>query len=227
MEKRFDKRVAPRRVIAHEEKIFDLDDAENVPQKSYAVYNEDKTGIVDYKIKDIKKSDFSEYPIFYFTVKNPIEKILKWDFLPNNSYSPLVNKKGLDFISELCPNEFEYYDTVIEAVDGIITDYKIINILVSVKIADEEKTIYKDLSGCVCGYIKLVAKDNPLEGHNMVRDILDDSTSYGVYVSPYFKSEYQKRKLKGADFGDAEYPPHDMNSYEFYNENTDTWERWK
>ena len=220
MEKRFDKRVAERRIIAHEEKVFDLYDAENVPNKSFAVYNEDRTGIIDYKIKYIRKSDFSEYPIFYFTVENPIEKILKWDFLPNNSRSPLVNKKGLDFISELCPNEFEYYDTIIEATDGIITDYKLINILVSVRIADKEKTIYQDLSGFICGYRKLVAKDNPLEGHNMVRDILNENPSSGIYVSPYFKSEYKKRKLKGASFDDAEYPYTLLSSYEFYNPNT-------
>ena len=227
MEKRFDKRVAERRIIAHEEKVFDLDDAENVPQKSFAVYDED----VSYNrsevmhcssLKDIKDKKF------IFTVENPMEKILKWDFLPNNSDSPLVNKKGLDFISELCPNEFEYYDTIIEAADGIITDFKIINILVSVKIADEEKTIYYELSdGFICGYKKLVAKDNPLEGHNMVRDILTERPSVGIYVSPYFKSEYKKRKLKGASFDDAEYPRTDMNSYEFYNPNTGIWERWK
>ena len=54
MEKRFDKRVAERRIIAHEEKVFDLDDAENVPQKSFAVYDEDKTVIIDYKIKYVR-----------------------------------------------------------------------------------------------------------------------------------------------------------------------------
>lgn len=227
MEEKFDKRVAVRRVIEHEEKVFDLDDAENVPQKSFAVYEENKTDIIDYNIKYIRKSDFSEYPIFYFSVKNPTEKILKWDFLPNNSGSPLVNRKGLNFINELCPSEFEYFDTIIEAPDGIITDYKIINILVSVKIADEKKTIYKDLGDFICGYRKLVAKDNPLEGHNMVRDILDESPSAGIYVSPYFKSEYKKRKLKGASFDDVEYPSRNMNSYEFYNPNTGIWERWK
>ncbi len=227
MEKRFDKRVAPRRVIAHEEKVFHLYSGENVPQKSYAMYNRNISFsrfelMRCTSLKDIKDKKFM------FTVENPIEKVLKWDFLPNNSGSSLVNKKGLDFISELCPNEFEYYDTVIEAADGIITDYKIINILVSVKIADEEKTKYTTFTdGTLFSYEKLVAKDNPLEGHNMVRDIIDKYTSAGVYVSPYFKSEYQNRKLKGASFSDAEYPCTDMNSYEFYNENTGIWERWK
>lgn len=86
MEKRFDKRVAPRRVMIREERAFDLDDAENVPRKSFTVYNGDKTSTSDYKIKDMRKLDFSEYSIFFFTVKNQIEKVLKWGFLLDNSY---------------------------------------------------------------------------------------------------------------------------------------------
>lgn len=86
MEKRFDKRVAPRRVMIREERAFDLDDAENVPRKSFTVCNGDKTSTSDYKIKDMRKLDFSEYSIFFFTVKNQIEKVLKWGFLLDNSY---------------------------------------------------------------------------------------------------------------------------------------------
>ena len=224
MEKKFDKRVAERRMIAHEEKLFNLYSGEGVPQKSFAVYDNERSFdrfelIHCVELKNIKDKKF------IFTVKNPIEKILKWDFLPNTTCAPLINKKGLDFINELCPNEFEYFDTIIEAPDGIINDYKIINILISVKIADEEKTKYNTFSdGKPFSYEKLVAKDNPLEGHNMVRD---ESMHTAVYVSPYFKSEFHKRKLKGAFFDDAEYPHTLLSSYEFYNPNTGIWEKWE
>ena len=68
---------------------------------------------------------------------------------------------------------------------------------------------------------KLVAKDNPLEGHN------DKFMCTCIYVSPFFKSEYKRRKLKGVSFDDAEYPYTLLSSYEFYNPNTGIWERWE
>ena len=216
VEETFNKRDAIRRIIAHEEKLFNLYSGEGVPQKSFAVYDNERS---------FDRFELIHCVKFIFTVKNPIEKILKWDFLPNTTCAPLVNLKALDFINELCPNEFEYFDTIIEAPDGIINDYKIINILISVKIADEEKTEYDTLSdGTPFSYEKLVAKDNPLEGHNMVRD---EFMHAAVYVSPFFKSEYKRRKLKGASFDDAEYPYTLLSSYEFYNPNTGIWERWK
>ena len=223
MEKKFDKRVAERRMIAHEEKLFNLYSGEGVPQKSFAVYDNERSFdrfelMHCVELKNIKDKKF------IFTVKNPIEKILKWDFLPNTSDSPLINKKGLDFMNELCHNEFEYFDTIIEAPDGIINDYKIINILISTRVDDENKTEYKFWKNAKDSYKKLVAKDNPLEGHNMVRDKFMCTS---IYVSPYFKSEFQKRKLKGAFFDDAEYPHTLLSSYEFYNPNTGIWERWK
>ena len=223
VEETFNKRDAIRRIIAHEEKLFRLYSGESVPQKSFAVYDNersfDRFQLMDCLIlKDIKDKEF------IFTVKNPIEKILKWDFLPNTSGSPLINKKGLDFMNELCPNEFEYFDTIIEASDGIINEYKIINILISTRVDDENKTEYNFWKNAKDSYKKLVAKDNPLEGHNMVRDKFMCTC---IYVSPFFKSEYKRRKLKGASFDDAEYPYTLLSSYEFYNPNTGIWERWK
>ena len=223
VEETFNKRDAIRRIIAHEEKIFEIFNEERIPYKSYARYNREKN-IDIHSISHSEKLSLSDDYKFYFSVNNLSEKIINIDFLPNNCFSLLVNKKGLDFMNELCPNEFEYFDTIIETKDSTIYDYKLINILVKNRVDNKDRTIYKDIKVCICGYKKLVAKDNPLEGHNMVRDEFMTSI---IYVSPYFKSEYKKRKLKGIIFDDAEYPCEYMSSYEFYNPNTGIWERWE
>ena len=227
VEETFNKRDAIRRIIAHEEKIFEIFNEERIPYKSYARYNREKN-IDIHSISHSEKLSLSDDYKFYFNVNNLSEKIINIDFLPNNCFSLLVNKKGLDFISELCPNEFEYFDTIIETKNGIITDYKLVNILVSAEIADKNKTTYLIVANnCACGYKKLVAKYNPLEGHNIARDIKNGYVSSGIYISPLFKSEYKKRKLKGVSFEDAEFPSMYMSSYEFYNPNTGVWEGWK
>ena len=226
IDKMFDKREAIKKIINHEEKLFNLYDIENFPQKGYAVYDKEKNCSEFSFMECIKLEDLKNKK-FIFKTKSKLENILKCDFLPNTVCIPLINLKALDFINELCPNEFEYFDTIIEAKDGITSNYKLINILCSVKIADEKKSEYYYFNNNErFGYKKLVAKDDPLEGRNMVRDILNGYISSNIYVSPYFKYEYKKRKLKGVSFDDAEYPCEYMSSYEFYNPNTGIWEKW-
>jgi hypothetical protein len=81
----------------------------------------------DKQLADIAKiancPQFSRTPILHMErTKEYIEK--KYDCIPNNSGSPLVNQKIADILLKLAPDDVQFFDTEIRCKDGVL---KVIN----------------------------------------------------------------------------------------------------
>lgn len=85
--------------------------------------------------------------IFKFIMSGKLKDfniIKKYDFLGNDKFIPLANKKTIDIIRNLLnSNDFETFDTtIVNCYNELISDeYKLINILSSIQIANMSKSI--------------------------------------------------------------------------------------
>lgn len=146
--------------------------------------------------------------VFDFLVNNKvtsIEELDNYDFLGNDKLIPLANKKALEFLIKLCPDNFEYFDTII--IDKLSNkknkNYKLINILSMVSLSDKNKSIIEECyvkDDIIFGYYtKLILKKNSIPKN---KHIFRDTVNNGItkYVSPRFVEEYNNNNLTGLKF---------------------------
>ena len=70
------------------------------------------------------------------------KEVLQFDNIINGIGCLVVNQKLEKILSLLIPNDLQFFDTQIKCKDGIITNYKLVNILKSVEGVDHEQSIY-------------------------------------------------------------------------------------
>lgn len=158
------------------------------------------------KYKNIEEPDNTI--VFDFLVNNKvtsIEELDNYDFLGNDKLIPLANKRALEFLIKLCPDDFEYFDTII--IDKLSNkknkNYKLINILSMVSLADKKESIIEECyvkDDIIFGYYtKLVLKKNNTPKNKYIfRDIVNNGIT--KYVSSRFVEEYTNKNLTGLKF---------------------------
>ena len=52
----------------------------------------------------------------------------QWDIFPNNAHLPLVNERALQIMQEFAGNDIQPFNVSIESIDGILMNYKLLNI---------------------------------------------------------------------------------------------------
>ncbi|CAM4456490.1 MAG: hypothetical protein LEGION0403_FIIPPAGN_02774 [Legionella sp.] len=75
----------------------------------------------------IEHPKLSRIPIFHLTTTASMIK-KKYDCIPNNSASKLVNQKIIDILMKLAPGDVQFFDAEVHCKDGILTDYKLLNL---------------------------------------------------------------------------------------------------
>lgn len=147
-------------------------------------------------------------PIFKFIINNKVVDasiINKYDFLGNDKFIPLANKKTIDLIKNLNQDDFETFDAlIVDYYDKIISyEYKLINILSKIQIADMSKSVIDE---CFIQnnlkfsyYSKLSLKtDIKINNSHMFRDEINNGIT--KYVSGEFYNVYKDNKLTGLTF---------------------------
>jgi hypothetical protein len=89
----------------------------------------------------IGQSLLSRTPILHLNVPTSIIQ-KKYDCIPNNCASPLVNQKVIDLLYKLEPEDVQFFDAEVRCKDGILTNYKLLNITRTIMGIDHEKSIY-------------------------------------------------------------------------------------
>lgn len=193
------------------EKPFEWRKARNYPQKYYAVYDEDNCpdrlrffdaepwpSTSDEPVKTIDDEILTPPYEFHFQVDGEIERLLKYDILAETFGSPLVNGKVLKILQELCPNDFQAFETIVHAKGGDTRAYFILNILNYVDSIDME------LSDCdtrehgkVRSINNLHFVPNCMGAIHLARD---EKFSPMILVSEELKKVFKKNKIKGARF---------------------------
>ena len=188
-------------------KPFKLSITDYYPRNAYPIYSGsdeamDKTiDFMDTKPLD-KRQDYD----LRFKIKATEEKTKKLDVLFTNAMmSVLLSSKAIKILNELCPEQFQVFDTVIECKDCMIDTYKAINILNEVEVSDSEKSIYErcprslDPEESIAGYKwgGFVIKDQPMEPIHIARDA---KFHPAIIISATLKEAFEKAKIKGCQY---------------------------
>jgi hypothetical protein len=195
-----------------------------IPEKCYTYYNwkERKTNYlifmegIQLPASDIGKIHFSQDPATYdliFDVQVEEARIRSYDCLPNNAAGLLVNKRILELLQEMCPNDFQAFPAIIRSrkdkpIEAYVIEdeYWLINVTKLVdcinidqsqltlddngEIEDIRSIVFK--GGCMQNGPILLARERRYVPH--------------ILVSPLIKDAFKKAKIKGARFvTDEEY----------------------
>lgn len=122
----------------------------------------------------------------------------------------LVKDKNLDFtlcvqsrlrLLKLAPDDVQFFDTEVHCKDGILKNYKLVNITREIKGIDYEKSIYYERSlpgGSVMHYFKyLVYKPGCMGSYKLARD--KEYHSH-LLATEEIKQAFEKAKIKGMRF---------------------------
>jgi len=171
---------------------------DDIPQKYIAVYNcrERKTNRFDFmQCKVLPKNNVYD---LIMDVRGPMRLARRFGYLGTTFSSPLVNEKVLRILQELCPNDFQVFPARIQASDGIMTEYSILNLLYEIDYVNYEHSIPKGSQDeGIWGFEHLVMHPGALQGHHIGR--LKETHSF-ILVSEEFVKAFEKAYIKGAEF---------------------------
>lgn len=130
-------------------------------------------------------------------------ELLKYDALPDSSGIPLVNQRIRDIFSELCPDDVQYIDAVLECDDGYLEGYQFVNVTHNAYVLDHQHTTYTTLPGYseILGFTHLAFLPNDMQGHEIARNA---EYFQHVLVSEQVRSAFKKNKIKGVSLLSAD-----------------------
>jgi hypothetical protein len=141
---------------------------------------------------------FSRIPIFIVEVtKARIQKV--YDRIPNSALLPLVNQKVVDLLLKIAPDEVQFFDTEIRCKDGVLKNYKIVNVIHTIKGIDHEKSVYDTMANCdaIGGFKYLTYLPGCMGNRKIARD---EEYMGNILVTEEIKQAFEKEKIKGACF---------------------------
>jgi len=172
----------------------------NYPNKWIGMYNDDKPPdrFIFFRGKFITEK--LPKPIIDFVC--PKERIEKLGSIYTTTGSPIVRNDVLEICADLFENQIQTFDVELHTENGVLNNYKLINILNLVEGVNFEESIcdyFRD--GLLMGYSYLVLKENCLGNLNIAR--LKETPSQ-ILVSEKVKERFHKHKIKGARFIEPE-----------------------
>ncbi len=146
-----------------------------------------------------------EYDLVFASKVKP-EVFTKFDCLPNNTHgsSPVVNKKVLDILNKICPDDIQAFPATIVPEPGLKYEFKnhdywLINITSSTNIIDEGKTDFlylsSSLGGQPYGAKRLVLKEK--NGNYLLRD---KTLKTFMVASPSIAQAFKEANVTGVEF---------------------------
>ena len=127
------------------------------------------------------------------------KEVLQFDNIINGIGCLVVNQKLEKILSLLIPNDLQFFDTQIKCKDGIITNYKLVNILKSVEGVDHEKSNYWNMVNIdeIGGFHRLVLKENCMQKNKLAR--LAEFPGH-ILATEEIKQAFEAEKVTGLRF---------------------------
>lgn len=155
---------------------------------------------IDMKTIDtiLGQSLLSRTPIFHVDVTSTmIQK--KYDCIPNNSGSPLVNQKVIKVLLQVAPNDVQFFDADVRCKDEILTNYKLLNITRKITGIDHEKSIYTKMKtvDAILGFKYLTYKPGCMGNYKLARD---EEYLGNILLTEEIKKAFEHEQIKGQCF---------------------------
>lgn len=134
-----------------------------------------------------------------FDLKITMQEALRFDQIINDSSCLLVNQKIADILMKLAPEEVQFFDTEIRCKDGILTNYKLVNITQVVKGVDYEKSLYTKMVNidAISGFMRLNLVKNCMNGYKIAR--LEESHGH-ILATEKIKQTFEAARVTGLRF---------------------------
>jgi len=181
-------------------KAYLWDSLRNYPNKWIGMYNDDMPDrFIFFNGKLITEK--LPRPIIDFECSK--ERIEKFGAIRTTTGSPIVRKDVLAICADLFEGQIQTFDVELRTENGILTNYKLINILNLVEGVDSTESIfsYLDKEKQLIHFNYLVLKENCLGNLNIAR--LREFEPH-ILVSEKVKERFHKHKIKGARFIEPE-----------------------
>jgi hypothetical protein len=176
--------------------------AGNYPQKGYLKYNWEKRKTDRFIFMRSQIVPVQKYDLI-LECGLAQEQFTKFDLLPNNIGSPILNQRALNILSAICPHDFQAFPVTIVNSLKINAyenhDYFLINITHEVDSVDRE-TSYLDLGSDgvdIEDIKKLFFKPNCMGDFHLARE----KYFHGLkLISSILVKAFKKEKIKGGSF---------------------------
>ena len=86
--------------------------------------------------------DPKDYDLIFYAKTNATD-IQKWDCLRTNFPACIINERAIAVLKDLCPDNFQVFDALIQAKDKTLTNYKVLNITKTINAIDLENSDYE------------------------------------------------------------------------------------
>lgn len=172
---------------------------------------------IDYKFKQEAKYDYDasvdrflfhegkyvtksqiDKPII-FNMKLSVKEASAFDNIINTSSCLLANQKIIDILKKEAPDEVQFFDAEIKCKDGIITNYKLVNITQEVEGVDHEKSHYNKMihADAISGFMRLKLVKNCIKNYKISR--LKEYSSH-ILVTEEIKQAFEAARVTGLRF---------------------------
>jgi len=139
--------------------------------KQTAKYNHDSSVdmFIFRKGKYVSKNEINK-PIV-FDLKIAVQEAMNFDQIINDSTCLLVNQRTADILNRSVSDEVQFFDTEIRCKDGVLTNYKLVNITQEVKGVDYEKSLYDKMINvdAISGFMRLKLINHCMNGYKIAR----------------------------------------------------------
>jgi hypothetical protein len=143
-----------------------------------------------------------EYDLVYLSKVEP-EIFMKYDFLPTDKSALVVNKKVKHILSELCPDDVQFFEaTIVPENSKKMTfenhDYWVLNLTKTVDVIDEEHSVFERWED---GDLKNIKKVTYIE-NRMANIQIGRQKTYlsSVILSPELVKRFKAEKITGVKF---------------------------
>ena len=174
---------------------------QNYPNRLYAQYDWKVRKIDSYLFNKATPLDLGQDNDLVLEIpKGSKDEVMKWDSLENAFGSPIINKRTLDILEAVCPEDFQAFPVIIQAKDGILEHhYWALNILASVDCIDPQRSLleYWENSNRINNIDRLEFKTSSMLQHHLCR--VSNHMQMFV-VSPELVKIFKQHKIRGPKF---------------------------
>jgi len=170
----------------------------NYPEKLLGLYDHKQSPdrFLLYKGQVLSPPEFDRPGIFRFNVSKGL--LSCYDNLINTTRVPLVNERLRRILDELAPGDLQYLDTKIICSDGVLINYKLVNVTRTIVGIDKERSIYSLYeNGDFKRFQYIKYKSGCMGPYNIARD---EEKKLNLLVSGKLVSIFKKEKIRKVYF---------------------------
>lgn len=142
---------------------------ENYPERLIGTYERDRSPDRFRFLEGVPLPSMIGVPVFSFAATK--RALSRFDALENTAQLPLVNKRIVETVSLLCPDDVQVFDARIDTSDGELPGFSVLNITHALSCLDRRGSAFTLIPGTdrIMAFSRLRFRDDCLGDHHLAR----------------------------------------------------------